>query len=145
MRPLDEGDDAGGEVTGDDEEGVVEVGVDGADFFVCRDFDVTANTLMLFPAVLRFPAASLAALAFTLATMTPGFVTPATVTRKLLRLRRPATLIVVALAVPERRTPAALKPWTASLKETVKRIADCEVGFAWPAARLMVGFGRVQS
>jgi len=108
--------------------GTLEVGFGCDVFFVDCDFLMTASTLMRFPAMLRFPAASLAAPVRMVATMVPGLFTPATVTLKLLRLPRLATFTLFALAVPESLTPAAEKPRTDSLKETVKRTADCEVG-----------------
>jgi len=49
------------------------------------------------------------------------------------------------LAVPESLTSAAEKPRTGSLKETVNRAFERELGLGWPAARFTFTVGRVQS
>jgi hypothetical protein len=64
--------------------GVFEVGFEGDLFFVDCDLLLITSILTRFPAVLRFPAASLTARAFTVATMVPARFAPATMTRKLL-------------------------------------------------------------
>ena len=46
----------------------------------------------------------------------------------------PVTTFVVAPAVPDKFTPAAVKPLTGSLNTTVKLIGDAEVGSGCAAA-----------
>ena len=60
--------------------------------------------------------------------MEPGRLTPMTVTLKVLLSPELMIFTFPAFVTPESPISAAEKPWTGSLKETVKRTADCEVG-----------------
>ena len=81
------------------------------------------------PITLTVPVAALAG---TFAITVPLLVIPETAT--LYVVGPPVTTFVVAPAVPDKFTPAAVKPVTGSLNTTVKLIGDAEVGSGCAAA-----------
>src|SRR6266581_8807644 len=84
---------------------------------------------VLVEAVLLKPAASVTALALTVAITVPALVMPLTATLYVLPL--PVTVFVfVPVAVPVTVTPLLLKPVTDVLKTTVKLMGDPVVGSA---------------
>jgi hypothetical protein len=126
MRLVAGGDETGGDETGGETGGVwTGRGAVGRFFGLTLVLDV--ETVARLPAVFRFPAASFAARARTVATMVPALFALVTLTLNVFRPLRLSIVTFEAVAVPESLTSLAVKPVTGSLNEIVKRTGNREV------------------